>query len=120
MSDPIRITKEIVNALHLRQLAEHGGDAGLRDEALWESAPARPQQRYAYEPSSDVFALAAAYAADLARNHPLVDGNKRMAFVTYSLFLPRNGCNLNSEKADRYLTTLHLAAGEMDEVTFAD
>lgn len=120
MSEPLWIQKEIVIALHLRQIAEHGGDPGMRDETLLESALARPMQRHAYEPGSDLFALAASYAIGLAKNHPFVDGNKRTAFVVYRLFLLRNGYTLTAGKADRYLTMLHLAAGELDEGSFAD
>lgn len=119
MSEPIWITKDVVIALHLRQIAEHGGDAGMRDDTLLESALARPIQRHAYDPTADIFALAAAYAVGLAKNHPFVDGNKRTAFVTYRLFLLRNGLTLTASKADRYLTMLNVAAGEMDEETFA-
>jgi len=56
----------------------------------------------------------------LAKNHPFVDGNNRTAFVVYRLFLLRNGLTITAGKADRYLTMLHLAAGEMEEDTFAD
>jgi death-on-curing protein len=120
MSEPFWIPKEVVIALHLRQVAEHGGDAGMRDETLLESALARPQQRRAYDKSADLCALAAAYSIALAKNHPFVDGNKRTAFVTYRLFLLRNGLAITADKADRYITMLHLAAGEMDEDSFAD
>ncbi len=119
MSEPVWITKEIVLALHLRQIAEHGGDAGMRDESLLESALARPMQRHAYDPGADLCALAASYAVGLSKNHPFVDGNKRTAFVAYRLFLLRNGLTITAGKADRYLTMLHLAAGELDEDTFA-
>jgi death on curing protein len=119
MTEPIWIPKEVVIALHLRQVAEHGGDAGMRDETLLESALARPLQRFSYDPSADLFALAASYAIGLAKNHPFIDGNKCTAFVVYRLFLLRNGFTVAADKADRYLTTLHLASGEMDEASFA-
>lgn len=119
MSEPKWISKEVVLALHLRQIAEHGGDAGTRDETLLESALARPLQRHAYDPKADLHALAASYATGLAKNHPFIDGNKRTAFVTYRLFLLRNGLTVTASKADRYLTMLHVAAGEMDEESFA-
>jgi len=120
MNDPVWISKEVVLALHARQVAEHGGDAGLREESMLESALARPMQRHFYDRGSDLCQLAASYAMGLAKNHPFVDGNKRTAFVVYRLFLLRNGLTLTAGKADRYLTMLHLAAGEMDEDTFAD
>jgi death-on-curing protein len=119
-AEPIWIPKEVVLALHLRQIAEHGGDAGMRDDSLLESALARPKQRHFYEQGVDLCQLAASYAMGLAKNHPFVDGNKRTAFVVYRLFLIRNGLTLTAGKADRYLTMLHLAAGEITEDTFAD
>jgi|TARA_B110000037_G_scaffold197272_1_gene235217 death-on-curing protein len=113
------ITPDITLALHDRQLAEHGGQAGLRDESLLLSALARPQQLLAYgDPSPDLCAMAAAYAYGIAKNHPFLDGNKRTAFVVYRLFLKWNGIELNAEKSERYATMLALAAGEMTEENF--
>ena len=115
------ITPDITLALHDRQLAEHGGQAGLRDESLLLSALARPQQLLAYgDPPPDLCAMAAAYAYGIAKNHPFLDGNKRTAFVVYRLFLKWNGIELNAEKSERYATMLALAAGEMTEDNFAD
>ena len=113
------ITPDITLALHDRQLAEHGGQAGVRDESLLLSALARPQQLLAYgDPSPDLCAMAAAYAYGIAKNHPFLDGNKRTAFVVYRLFLKWNGIELNAEKSERYATMLALAAGEMTEENF--
>jgi death-on-curing protein len=121
MNEPVWISKEVVLALHARQLAEHGGSDGLRDEGLLESALARPLQLWAYSsPEPDLCALAASYAVGLAKNHPFLDGNKRTAHVTYRLFLKRNGLDLTARMEDRYLAMWHLAAGEHDEKSFAD
>lgn len=120
MKEPVWISKEVVLALHARQVAEHGGDAGMRGESMLESALARPLQRHFYEQESDLCKLAAFYAMGLAKNHPFGDGNKRTAFLVYRLFLLRNGLTITAGKADRYLTMLHQAAGEMDEDSFAD
>ncbi|QJE97795.1 type II toxin-antitoxin system death-on-curing family toxin [Luteolibacter luteus] len=119
MDEPVWIPKEIVLALHQRQVNEHGGDAGIRDESLLESAIARPQQRYTYDSSADIYALAASYAKGLAKNHPFIDGNKRTAFVVYRLFLLRNGITATAPQGDRYSTALDLAAGDMEEEAFA-
>src|SRR3546814_10578915 len=76
------IKRPLVLLLHDRQIAEHGGSAGLRDAHLLDSALARPQQLYAYgDPIPDLAALAASLAFGIARNHAFVDGNKRTAFV---------------------------------------
>ena len=72
------LEKALTLAIHDRQLAEHGGSAGVRDETLLESVLARPQQLFAYgDPVPDLAELAASLAFGLARNHPFVDGNKR-------------------------------------------
>lgn len=63
--------------------------------------------------------LAAAYGVGLAKNHPFVDGNKRVAFLAVGLFLALNGWRLVANPADATLTMLAVAAGEIDEATFA-
>ncbi len=86
------LEKTLVLDIHERQIAEHGGTGGVRDEGLLESALARPQQHYANgDPTPDLADLAAALAYGLARNHPFVDGNKRTAHVAYRTFLALNG-----------------------------
>lgn len=118
--EPRWITSEIALAVHARQLAEHGGQEGLRDEGLLESALARPQQLYCYgDPPPDLCALAASYAHGLAKNHPFLDGNKRTAYVVYRLFLKWNGLELNARAEDKYMQMLALAAGEHDEESFS-
>lgn len=119
--EPIWVSHELVIAIHNRQLSEHGGQPGLRDEGLLLSALARPQQRWCYgNPPPDLCALAASYAFGLAKNHPFLDGNKRTAFVVYRLFLKWNGVEMHADKVDRYLQMLSLAAGDHDEESFAD
>jgi death-on-curing protein len=117
--EPKWVTREITLALHARQIAEHGGQDGLRDEHLLLSALSRPEQLYYYsDPKPDFCALAAGYAFGLTKNHPFLDGNKRTAFVAYRLFLKWNGVELHAEKAERYQTMLALAAGEISESEF--
>ena len=119
-SEPNWVTPAMTRALHDRQLAEHGGQAGLCDEGLLLSALARPQQLPAYgDPPPDLFAMAADHAHGIAKNHPFLDGNKRTAFVVYRLFLKWNGIELNAERTERYTTMLALAAGELSEEDFA-
>ena len=114
------LEKALVLAIHDRQLAEHGGSAGVRDEGLFESALARPQQLYAYgDPAPDLADLAAALAYGLARNHPFVDGNKRTAHVAYRTFLALNGAELVATDEEKYLTMLALAEGKLSESEFA-
>ncbi|QKS29603.1 MAG: type II toxin-antitoxin system death-on-curing family toxin [Candidatus Accumulibacter similis] len=112
------IDRRAIELLHDESLAEHGGDSGLRDEGLLESALARPLNLAIYG-QADVADLAAAYGVGLAKNHPFVDGNKRVAFLAVGLFLALNGWRLVANPADATLTMLAVAAGEIDEATFA-
>ena len=119
MSEPVWIENELVLAIHDRQLVEHGGAEGLRDEALLESALGRPLNHFAYE-SSDVVALAAKYTAGIVQNHPFVDGNKRTGFVVGVLFLELNGFRFTASEEAAAQAVLELAAGTMDERGFCE
>ncbi len=119
--EPVWIRPEIVRAVHSRQLAEHGGTDGVRDEGLLDSALARPKNLFAYSTDPpDLGALAAAYAFGLVKNHPFVDGNKRTAFVVCRVFLMLNGEDLEATKEEKYLTVLRVADGSVSEEELAD
>ncbi|MEP7006055.1 MAG: type II toxin-antitoxin system death-on-curing family toxin, partial [Sphingomonas bacterium] len=81
-------------------------------------AAACPLNKHAYG-ENDLFALAAAYAFGIARNHPFNDGNKRTAWVMARLFLRLNGVTIAFDKADAIVTVLALAAGELPEEAMA-
>ena len=99
----IWIGKPLALAIHDRQLAEHGGISGVRDETLLDSALARPQQLHAYgDPPPDIADLAASLAFGVARNHPFGDGNKRTAAVICETFLVLNGARLQAEDPELY------------------
>jgi death-on-curing protein len=111
------IDRELVLAIHERQLAEHGGAGGIRDDGLLESALARP---LAYgNPEPDLAKLAAALAYGIARNHPFVDGNKRSAYVAMRTFLVLNGTDIIAAPEERYAAMLRLAEGHLDAREFA-
>jgi death-on-curing protein len=74
------VAKDVVLAIHDRQIAEHGGTPGIRDVGIVDSALARPQNLDAYG-QPDIADLAAAYAYGIAKNHGFADGNKRTAWV---------------------------------------
>jgi death on curing protein len=112
------LDKRALVLLHDESLADHGGAAGLRDEGLLESALARPLNPAAHG-RPDVAELAAACGVGLAKNHPFVDGNERAAFLAVGLFLALNGRRLAASQTDATLTMLAVAAGQMDEATFA-
>ena len=109
----------MVEEIHVAIAQQSGGAAGLRDARLLESALARPQNRLVYDPDADLFDLAASLGFGLARNHPFVDGNKRIAFVAAAVFLDVNGCEFTASEADVVVAMLSLAAGESEEAEFA-
>ncbi|MFZ2995650.1 type II toxin-antitoxin system death-on-curing family toxin [Sphingobium sp.] len=118
--DWVWVTVPVAEAAHAEQIAEHGGGGdGLRDRGLFESAMARPQNLVNYgEP--DAAALAAAYAYGLARNHPFIDGNKRIAAVVSETFLLLDGQSLDVTDAELVVAFLELAAGNLSEDDLAD
>ncbi len=121
MPEPIWLLPEIAQAVHKRQLAEHGGGQGVRDAGLLESALLRPQNIYIHSNGQTSLAqLAAAYAYGLARNHPFVDGNKRTALVLSLLFLKLNKKTLTASQEDLYAVFMALANGDMPEAVLAD
>jgi death-on-curing protein len=123
MTDPliIWIEKPLAIAIHERQLVEHGGGSGARDEKLLESALARPQQLLAYgDPPPDLADLAASLACGLARNHPFVDGNKRTAHVCYRVFLALNDVELDASDEEKYIAMMSLAEGTLKQKPFAN
>ena len=80
----------------------------------------RARQRFAYEPTSDVPTLAAAYGFGLARDHPFNDGNKRAAFVVMTVFLALNGLDLDASEAEVVTVMLDLAVGARTEAELAE
>jgi death-on-curing protein len=114
MSEPIWLDVREVIDMHAEQLEMFGGPEGIRDQGMLESAIARPLNRWHYG-ESDLAALAAAYAFGLAKNHPFVDGNKRIAFHAMMVFLRSNGVAFAPEPAHATAIILSLAAGEVSE-----
>ncbi len=118
MTEPIWLDRDVVIDMHSEQLAMFGGPDGIRDIGMLESALARPQNRWHYG-ETDMAMLAASYAFGLARNHPFVDGNKRIAFHTLVVFLRLNGIAFAPESAHATAVILSLAAGEVSEESLA-
>jgi len=120
MTEPIWVRMDVVMAIHKRQLAEHGGDEGVRDLGLLESALARPKNRLAYAgEDTDLAALAASYAFAISNNHPFVDGSKRTALVVCRTFLALNCCDFDASQKEKYETFMGLARGELTEPQLA-
>ena len=113
--EPRWVPRLVVEAIHVDQVREHGGLIGVRDENGLESALARAQQRWTYEPGADLARLAADYAFGISSNHPFRDGNKRVAFVTAVTFLGLNGLDFEATNEDVVATMLSLASGKLTE-----
>jgi death-on-curing protein len=118
VKEPIWLRKDVILAVQERLLAEHGGSAGIRDDALLESALGRPQNLFVYGKPT-LFDLAATYAHGIIKNHPFIDGNKRAGFMAAFLFLGRNGFDLVADEEDAYEQTLAVAEGTLDEKAYA-
>lgn len=118
MSEPEWIEATVVLAIHSQQIAEHGGEDGVRDKGLLESALAAAKHRYVYEATS-IFQLAATYAHHLSSNHPFVDGNKRVALAASRMFLRVNGYHIQASDAEKLRAMSALATKQMDIEAFA-
>lgn len=119
MVEPVWLSRLLVDSMQLDQIREHGGQVGIRDENLLESSLARPCNKQAYEPSAELSDLAAAYGFGLARNHPYLDGNKRVAFLAMYVFLGLNGVEIDVEEPEVVKVMLSVAKGEMTESELA-
>jgi death-on-curing protein len=119
MTEPVWLTPSVIEALHADQIREHGGKPGVRDVALLESALARPQRTWEYDPDADIAALAAEYGFGLAKNHPFTDGNKRIAFVATNVFLLINGYEIDAPEPEVVNAMVRLADGRLTRPRFA-
>jgi len=118
--EPRWLSRAIVNVIHARQLDEHGGFPGINDEALIDSALARPQNKWSYaEEPPRLPELAAAYGFGLAKNHGFRDGNKRTAFMAMYTFLGLNGLRLVAEEPEVVQLMEDVASGVCSEEMLA-
>ena len=109
------LTSGAIIAIHQELIITYGGVPGLRAPASLESALARPKHLASYKRDVTVPELASAYAWGLLRNHPFVNGNKRVALAAMVVFLDLNGWELTSSEAEETATILRAAAGEITE-----
>jgi death on curing protein len=111
------IPDEIVLTIHTDLLQRYGGEAGLRDRNLLESALAQPKitigGKHAHK---TIFDKAAAYGFHICMNHPFVDGNKRIAFVLMDIFLQKNGWEITAGEQEAYSIMISLASGKLSKV----
>ena len=121
MSEPTWINLRVIQAFHDRQINEHGGLPGLRDEGLLLSVLSRPENAYhCSDTKPDAAELAAAYGFGFAKNYPFNDANKRTALIAMRLFLKLNGYDLAASPADKYKTIIRVAASDIIEDELAE
>ena len=113
------VNAALVYAVHDRQIAEHGGLAGVRDQGAVDAALDRPRNLAAYG-SPDAADLAAAYAFGLLSNRGFADGNKRSAWVVARLFLADNSYRMTFDKLDAIRIIERTAAGSVSEAEQAE
>lgn len=111
----IRLSKSQVLLIHEQLIAETGGSSGLRDEGMLDSALNTPFQTFGGE---DVYPSlqqkAARLCFGLVKNHPFVDGNKRIGAHAMLVFLALNGVELQHSQTELSDVILQLAAGEIE------
>lgn len=107
--------------LHQRIISETGGSNGLRDLGLLESAVAQPQQSFGGEDLHPTLAgKAAALGFSLIKNHPFVDGNKRIGHAAMEAMLMLNGSELDAGVDEAEAEILAVAAGKRTRQQFEE
>jgi death-on-curing protein len=109
-AEPRWVDRVVIDAVHLDQIRVHGGLPGMRDEAALESALARARNKWAYDHTTDLAALGAAYAFALVTSHPYRDGNKRIGFLAMVVFLGLNGFDFDAPESE--VVTMMVAAAD--------
>lgn len=106
------LSRTLIETLHAETVSRFGGTPGTRDDAILESALARPRHLAHYgEPS--VFELASAYGAGIISHHPFVDGNKRTGLLAARVFLFKHGYRLSPQEAETVAVIRQVAAGDL-------
>jgi death-on-curing protein len=120
MLEPIFLTVDEIEELHADGLDEHGGQPGVRDRGLLESAVATPQAGFGGEYAhSTLWLMASAYAFHIAQNQPFLDGNKRAGLAAALVFLNLNGHPVR-DSVGLYEAMIAISARTLDKAGLAD
>jgi death-on-curing protein len=121
VEDPVFLTLGEVIEIHRDQIERYGGDPGIRDLGLLQSAMAMPTAgfggRYLH---ADLLEMAAAYLFHITQNHPFVDGNKRTGAVASLVFLSLNEIDIEADEEEFERTVLGVAQGKIDKASVAE
>ncbi|OGP85885.1 MAG: death-on-curing protein [Deltaproteobacteria bacterium RBG_16_54_11] len=111
---------DVVLTIHADLLQRYGGHGGLRDRNVLESALAQPKMttegKFIHK---TIFEKAAAYGYHLCKNHPFIDGNKRIALVLMDIFLEGNGWEIVAHEEQAYSMMMDLASGRLTKAQLA-
>jgi death-on-curing protein len=118
--EPDFLTVEDLLDIHVEVLEAFGGEAGVRDLGLLESAVAQPQASFdGVYLHDDLFLMAAAYLFHITQNHALIDGNKRTGLVAALTFLRLNGVAMPPDLDIFYDLTIGVATGMLNKTDVA-
>lgn len=118
--EPLFLTVTEVLSFHKYQIQRFGGEEGIRDAGLLESALAQPCVSYGGKwLHRDLYEMAAAYAFHICKNHPFLDGNKRTAFVSALVFLSLNGISVSDPKEKLPEAIENIATNVLNKEGFA-
>ncbi len=113
--------KKTILKLHTRIIERSGGSFGVRDEGLVESAIGQPRMTFS---GNDLYPTlgekAAAIGFSLIKNHPFVDGNKRIGHGAIELLLGMNGFEISAPVEEQEDVVLRVASSEMSREEFTD
>jgi death-on-curing protein len=119
--NPVFLSLGEVLEIHRDQIERYGGDPGIRDLGLLQSALAMPAAgfggRYLH---SDLFAMAAAYLFHIVQNHPFADGNKRTGAVAALVFLSLNDIEIDADEEEFESMVLSVAQGRSDKAAVTE
>ena len=107
--------------IHADQIALYGGDPGVRDQGLLESALAQPQASVDGQLlHADLFEMAAVYLFHIVQNHPFIDGNKRAGLIAALVFLDDNGVEIEAARGELYDLMITVAKGDLEKDKIAE
>lgn len=120
MRRPVFLTLAELIEIHADQIELYGGESGIRDIRLLESAASQPEASYDGEYLHEsLFEMAAAYAFHIIMNHPFVDGNKRVGLVSALVFLELNGVFIEDSEGQLLGATMAIAQGKLSKAAFS-
>jgi len=118
---PVFLSLAEVVEIHRDQIERYGGQAGIRDLGLLQSALAMPGAGFGGKYlHSDLIEMAAAYLFHIVQNHPFVDGNKRTGTVAGIVFLSLNGIELEADETQLEQLVIDVAKGKAGKSAVAD